>query len=140
VYGSLLVPEVLLALLERVPRAEEASLPGWSVRCLRGVSYPGLVADDTATASGLLLHDLTVDEVALIDAWESDFYRKQFVQPVDAGGAIVEAEAYVVDDHHVLESVDRRDWTVDVLKPELEEFCEQTRRFRRAWPIRSEQD
>src|SRR5262245_53359830 len=116
VYGSLIVPDVLDALLGRIPDGVDASLPGWSARCLRGLEYPGLVADDDATAVGQLTYDLTADEIALIDEWESDFYERQLVHPV-VDGSVVPADAYVLPADATAEHAEARAWTVDVLRP-----------------------
>ena len=132
VYGSLIVPEVLLALLARAPRSEDAVLAGWSARCLRGVAYPGLVPDERGVARGLVLHDLTSDETALIDAWETDVYEKRLVHPSVDDGSSIAAYAYVLGSRSV-EEADARAWTVDVLSSELDEFCADTRGFRHAW-------
>jgi hypothetical protein len=132
VYGSLIVPEVVLALLDRVPRSQDAALSGWAARCLPGVAYPGLVPDERGVARGLILHDLTTGEAALIDAWETDVYEKRLVHPSLEGGSSIAADAYVLGGHRVDEA-DAKAWTVDVLSPELDDFCADTRSFRRAW-------
>lgn len=139
VYGSLIIPDVLDALLGRRPRQVEASLPGWSARCLRGVAYPGLVADASSSAAGLVLDDLTAREIALIDDWESDFYERERVHPL-VDGRPIEADAYVLPAHEIGRHAEPREWTVDVLRPELDDFCAQTRVFRDAWLARSRQD
>lgn len=73
-YGTLLFPEVVRLLLGRVPGSVPARAPGWRVRALPGVVYPGLVAEPGAEASGRLLTDLTAAEIEVLDAYEDDAY------------------------------------------------------------------
>jgi hypothetical protein len=132
-YGSLVVPDVLVALLARVPRSEPATLDGWSARCLHGEQFPGLVEQRGATASGLVLYEMTAEERALVDAWETDFYTKRVVAPTVGGGVVIDADAYVLDEPAAREHAEPRPWSVDVLVPGLASFCVQTRAFREAW-------
>lgn len=75
VYGTLLFPEVLRALLDRVPAGEPAAAPGWRVAALAGRLYPGLVPHRDGHAAGLVLTGLAEDEVRLLDAYEDTDYR-----------------------------------------------------------------
>jgi gamma-glutamylcyclotransferase (GGCT)/AIG2-like uncharacterized protein YtfP len=140
VYGSLMLAEVLDALLARQPCMDPAQLAGWSARCLRSVGYPGLVEDPAGVVPGLVVFDLTAQEAAIVDEWESDFYAKEVVRPVVVGGAGVDADAYVLRDPHAIAQVEARTWTVDVLLPEIDEYCRQTRAFRQAWLQQSRPD
>jgi gamma-glutamylcyclotransferase (GGCT)/AIG2-like uncharacterized protein YtfP len=74
VYGSLLFPEVLTALLNRVPAHEPAEADGWRVAALPNRVYPGLVSGHGST-SGLLLTDLTAEEWRIVDAFEDPLYE-----------------------------------------------------------------
>jgi gamma-glutamylcyclotransferase (GGCT)/AIG2-like uncharacterized protein YtfP len=73
VYGTLLFPEVLAALLDRVPPSAPACAPGWRVAALPGRLYPGLVTG-VGAAQGLVLHGLSGPERALLDAYEDTDY------------------------------------------------------------------
>jgi gamma-glutamylcyclotransferase (GGCT)/AIG2-like uncharacterized protein YtfP len=74
VYGSLLFPDVLRAVLGRVPDRTPATAVGWRAAALRGRLYPGLVPGDT-TATGLLITGLTPDEWRVVDAFEDEAYE-----------------------------------------------------------------
>jgi gamma-glutamylcyclotransferase (GGCT)/AIG2-like uncharacterized protein YtfP len=74
VYGSLLFPEVLLAVLGRVPAGSQGTVEGWRVAALPGRTYPGLVPSDGRTAVGRVLAGLSRDEWQLLDAFEGDAY------------------------------------------------------------------
>ncbi|MEW2353183.1 gamma-glutamylcyclotransferase family protein [Spirillospora sp. NPDC029432] len=90
VYGTLRFPEVLEALLGRVPRLSPARVRGWSVRALAGEVYPGMVAEPGAAAEGVLIIGLDPAERDLLDAFEGEPYEVVAV-PLDGGG---EARAY----------------------------------------------
>jgi len=72
-YGTLQFADVLMALIDRVPQTEAASVTGWRAAALAGRSYPGLVARPSA-AAGLIIAGLSDQEIQLIDDFESGPY------------------------------------------------------------------
>jgi gamma-glutamylcyclotransferase (GGCT)/AIG2-like uncharacterized protein YtfP len=84
VYGTLRFPDVLRALLGRVPDLTPVTARGWRVAGLLGRRYPGLVADPDGRAAGLLLTGLTADEQRILDAFEGDLYDLRRL-PLDGG-------------------------------------------------------
>lgn len=82
VYGSLQFPEVLHALLGRVPPTTDAQANGWRVTALVDAVYPGLVAGAGPT-KGLVLGGLTAEEWRVIDAFEDDVYLLRAVDLTD---------------------------------------------------------
>jgi gamma-glutamylcyclotransferase (GGCT)/AIG2-like uncharacterized protein YtfP len=72
VYGSLMFPEVLEALLGRTPAIEPAALDGWRVAALADRVYPGLVEAPGLLAAGRVLLGLDTAEQAMLDAFEED--------------------------------------------------------------------
>lgn len=72
-YGTLQFPEVLLALLDRVPEHTPGALAGWRAAALPGLIYPGLVPA-AQTVHGVLLTGLTAAEWRVVDAYEDDRY------------------------------------------------------------------
>src|SRR5215470_5909353 len=83
VYGSLLFPEVLRALLGRVPDRTAAAAAGWRVAALAGRRYPGLVPGD-GQASGTLITGLAPDEWRILNAFEDDLYELRRLTLTDA--------------------------------------------------------
>jgi len=57
--GSLLAPEVLQALLGRLPRTTPAMLPGYRRATIASRSYPGAVEAGDGMVAGLLVLDLS---------------------------------------------------------------------------------
>ena len=73
VYGTLQFPEVLRALLGRVPDGSPTTLDGWRAAALARRPYPGLVQAD-ATVGGMLLTGLRAEELEVLDEYESGPY------------------------------------------------------------------
>lgn len=84
VYGTLRFPDVLRALLGRVPDLTPATARGWRVAALLGRRYPGLVAEPDGRAAGLLVTGLTADEQRILDAFEGALYDLRRL-PLDGG-------------------------------------------------------
>lgn len=81
-YGTLRFPDVLRALLGRVPHHSPGIVPGWRVAALAGRIYPVLVPGDGA-AGGVLISGLTAEEWRVLDAYEDDFYALERLTLVD---------------------------------------------------------
>jgi gamma-glutamylcyclotransferase (GGCT)/AIG2-like uncharacterized protein YtfP len=100
VYGTLQFPDVLRALIGRVPEHEPAAVAGWRAAVLPGRVYPGLVSA-AATVHGVLLSGLTSAEWRILDAFEGPGYDRQPVLLLDGRSAwayIYPLEAEVGDD------------------------------------------
>ena len=95
VYGTLLVDEVVTALLDRVPVYERTSALGWRVAQLPGKPYPGLVPDEHAEAPGRVYLDLSLEEWGTLDAFEDPGYALVELQ---VGAGRTAALAYVWPD------------------------------------------
>lgn len=93
VYGSLLFPDVVRALLHRVPDRSPATAVGWRVVALPGRVYPTLVPSE-GSASGLVMMDLSSREWHLLDAFEDDVYHLRELALLDGR----RGWAYVCDD------------------------------------------
>ncbi|NUP32982.1 MAG: gamma-glutamylcyclotransferase [Streptomycetaceae bacterium] len=85
VYGSLMFPEVLAALLGRIPDRSPARMSGWRAAALPDRVYPVLVRDPSADASGALLTGISAAEWEILDAYEEDLYDLLRL-PLEGGG------------------------------------------------------
>lgn len=83
VYGTLTFPDVLRALLGRVPATEEASIEGWRAVAVPDRSYPVLVPG-TGWTHGLVLLDLQRPEWQIVDAYEDSIYQLRRLQVTPA--------------------------------------------------------
>jgi gamma-glutamylcyclotransferase (GGCT)/AIG2-like uncharacterized protein YtfP len=104
-YGTLRVPEVVTALLGRVPAGRPAWAAGWRAARLAGRSYPGLVPAPGATADGLLMVGLTPEEWAIVDAFEGPEYQRRRIRLDDGTTAV----AYLWRD---LTAVREQNWSL----------------------------
>jgi gamma-glutamylcyclotransferase (GGCT)/AIG2-like uncharacterized protein YtfP len=86
VYGSLRFPEVLEALIGRIPTMSLATAHGWRVAALPGQVYPALVTG-TASIDGLTIAGLTNEEWQVLDAFEDELYDLQRLQLSDNSSA-----------------------------------------------------
>lgn len=103
-YGTLQFPQVLNALLDRVPDYRPAWLAGWRAARLRGLSYPGLVPG--GAASGVLLTGLSDAEWRILDAYEDREYDLIAVLLADTATALT--YRYTAN-----ELVTAQDWSAD---------------------------
>jgi hypothetical protein len=86
VYGTLMFPEILRALIGRVPDDSDAAAAGWRAAALRGRRYPGLVPAP-ALARGRLINGLTGEERQIIHAFEDGGYELRHLTLTDGGHA-----------------------------------------------------
>ncbi|MGW5218250.1 gamma-glutamylcyclotransferase family protein [Nocardia sp. NPDC004085] len=123
VYGTLQFPEVLTALLGRVPSLEPAELTGWRAATLPRRLYPGLVSAAHGRARGAVLSGLTATEWAILDAFEDDEYDLRRVR-VDGRKAPVWTYVWTV-------AADPADWERDRFAAEhLAGFTARSARWR----------
>jgi gamma-glutamylcyclotransferase (GGCT)/AIG2-like uncharacterized protein YtfP len=86
VYGTLQFPEVLHALLGRIPDSSPIALEGWRAAALARRTYPGLVPA-CATVPGTLLTGLTPEELQVLDEYESGPYDLRKLSLTDGRSA-----------------------------------------------------
>ncbi|MGL5858958.1 MAG: gamma-glutamylcyclotransferase family protein [Angustibacter sp.] len=79
--------EVIRVLIDRDPRRTPADAEGWRVVSMPGKSYPGMLPDSHASASGDLLGDLTPAEWTILDAFENPIYQITNVALVGSSNA-----------------------------------------------------
>lgn len=128
-YGTLQVPGVFRAVTGRSLPARPATLAGYARYRLRGLSYPGLIAEVGAVTEGLLITGIGPRELARLDAFEDDFYRRVTLRVSIGAGKLISADVYVIPAEH-RDLIDRRPWQLDAFV--LDEGQEFLRRCRRA--------
>ena|SRR5688572_14416044 len=111
VYGTLMVPEVLHAVLGRVPARLEATLEGYRRHALEGECYPAITKDPNARVHGQLLGGLSHEESATLDAYEGDAYTRTTVE-LAVNGQRLTADCYVWRDP-ALPRLSDDDWNLE---------------------------
>lgn len=97
VYGTLQDPDVLAAVLGRpvdVGALAPAQAPGHHAVTYPGRVYPALVAASGAIAPGLLIDGLDTLDLAVLDAFEGDEYRRAEIDITQAGRTL-RAQVYL---------------------------------------------
>lgn len=97
-YGTLQLPEVMLAVTAQVPTSHPARLVGFSRHRLLGKSFPGIRPNPNASVDGLLFINIDAQTLNKLDAFEDDFYRREPVTVITAAGTEWPAQAYIVEE------------------------------------------
>lgn len=94
-YGSLMFAPVW----RRVVHGAYASLPavadGYVRQAIRGETYPGMVPLDAGSVEGVLYLDVDQDDIAALDAFEGEEYRRVPLAVTLASGETMQAETYL---------------------------------------------
>jgi hypothetical protein len=97
VYGTLQDPDVLGAVLGRpvdLSRLEPATAPGYRAVFYPGRVYPALIRAPDTAARGLVAADLSPLDLAVLDAFEGDEYRREAIM-IRIGGEQLLLDTYL---------------------------------------------
>jgi len=97
-YGTLQIPEVMLALTGRSFAFQTAFLANFARRRLQGKSFPGILPKPGSVVCGLVYWDIGREALGCLDAFEDDFYHRQTVGIATANGIASAAEVYVINE------------------------------------------
>jgi hypothetical protein len=113
------MPEVMEALIQRIPTHVHAVLQGYARYRLDDYVFPAIVADSSARVQGLLYTGLTVCEFSIIDAFEDSLYSRRLVWVDAAGHGLKTALSYAVEpnDAHLMKQ--HLPWSLDDFSREL---------------------
>jgi gamma-glutamylcyclotransferase (GGCT)/AIG2-like uncharacterized protein YtfP len=95
VYGSLLSPRILRAVIGRAPRPQRATLQGYRRVSLRGQAYPGLLPDGATATTGAVLR-VDARELRVLDRYEGELYRRERIVVRLDDGTTRSAQTYVL--------------------------------------------
>ena len=97
-YGTLLVPELLCAVLGRALSGVPAVLSGYACFRVRRAAYPAIVGQPGATTHGELFTGIVAPEWNALDDFESSLYERHEVRVRLPDESIIEAHTFVVAD------------------------------------------
>jgi gamma-glutamylcyclotransferase (GGCT)/AIG2-like uncharacterized protein YtfP len=100
VYGTLLLPAVIEALIGRIPRRLPATLLDYRRYRVAGKVFPAIRGEPAACVDGLVYRGLDNGERRFLDAFESSIYTRRRVHAHVSSDQIVIADAYVLADGH----------------------------------------
>ena len=100
-YGTLMFPEVWLAVAGREFIAIEGTAAGFAIYRVRDGVFPGIIAAGEAdSVRGVVYLDVDDASLARLDRFEGTFYERQALWIVCDDGERRQAEAYVVPAHN----------------------------------------
>lgn len=94
-YGSLMFPEVWQCVVRGHYCFVSAAVDGYARFAVAGETYPGMVARTGAAVSGVLYFDVDERDIAALDTFEGEDYRRETVRVVLDDGSSAEAGAYL---------------------------------------------
>lgn len=94
-YGSLMFAEVWSTVVAGTYRSAPAVARGYARYALRGETYPGAIAQADAALPGVVYFDVDAIDLAHLDRFEGDEYRRITVTVELADGSSVPAAMYL---------------------------------------------
>ncbi|MDQ9171989.1 gamma-glutamylcyclotransferase family protein [Oxalobacteraceae bacterium R-40] len=94
-YGSLMFQAVWEQVVHRHYHSGKAVLEDHARYAIAGASYPGMVSQPGATVEGVLYLDVDTVDIARLDAFEGNEYRRATVQVRFEDGTCMEAHTYL---------------------------------------------
>ncbi|OGB25778.1 MAG: gamma-glutamylcyclotransferase [Burkholderiales bacterium RIFCSPLOWO2_02_FULL_57_36] len=101
-YGSLMFPQIWRRVVSGTYRSAPATVNGHARFAVAGQTYPGMVALPGAAVRGLVYFDVDQADIALLDLFEGEAYRREILDAVLENGDVVAAGAYIHIDKSVL--------------------------------------
>jgi gamma-glutamylcyclotransferase (GGCT)/AIG2-like uncharacterized protein YtfP len=95
-YGTLMIPEVMVAVTTRKFRSIDAILKGYARFTVKGESYPGIVPAAGAATEGIIYFDVDEWSLERLDAFEGDLYQRIQIQAETKEKEILKADTYVI--------------------------------------------
>lgn len=95
-YGSLMFDQVWRAVVGRLNPSVTGRLDGFEAWKLAGQTFPGMAPAPGRQVRGRIWQEVTHDEVARLDAFESGIYDRKALNLQTDDGVQIEAWAYIV--------------------------------------------
>jgi gamma-glutamylcyclotransferase (GGCT)/AIG2-like uncharacterized protein YtfP len=108
VYGSLMFDEVWLQLLGRKHQTLNANLTGYRRVQIHGQVYPGLKNDMQCIVDGVLVFNLSPNEIEKLDRFEGCDYQRESVNVSGDDGCSYPGDVYLIRPRyqHILSNSD----------------------------------
>ncbi len=94
-YGSLMFPAVWEQIVRAPCRSFPATLREYGRYAVADAAYPGMIAQAGSAVEGVLYLDVDPADVARLDAFEGNEYRRAAVQVRLADGRHMDAQTYL---------------------------------------------
>lgn len=94
-YGSLMFADVWQRVVRGQYRSVPVTLDGYARFAVRDETYPGIVERAGARVNGVLYFDVDATDLAALDYFEGQDYRRMTVPVVAQNGGSLDAETYL---------------------------------------------
>jgi len=94
VYGTLMFPRVVEAILGRCPEFQEATLSGYLRVRVKGQPYPVILPEAGSNVTGRVLVGLSQTEITTLDTFEGEMYCRANVEVAFANGSLRLVDVY----------------------------------------------
>ncbi|WP_027859304.1 gamma-glutamylcyclotransferase family protein [Marinobacterium jannaschii] len=96
-YGTLMIPEVIKAVLKRTPDVyQRASLADHICRVLTDESFPGIKPARDEVTPGLLYKNISEEDLTLLDEYEGELFQRNKVTVLTDDGNRAIAWSFVI--------------------------------------------
>lgn len=95
IYGTLLNRDLLRIVLGREFKAQDACLSGFRSSWVKGQEFPMLAADPNYTADGIVLENVSPEEIARLDFYEGPYSYDLAEVEIDVDGEKKRAQTYL---------------------------------------------
>lgn len=95
-YGTLMEPRILEAVTGKQFTLQDAALEEYNRYLVKGEDYPGVVKEPGGLTEGKLCLGVTARDLAVLDRFEGELYRRQLVRVKAPYNRTVNAWCYVV--------------------------------------------
>jgi gamma-glutamylcyclotransferase (GGCT)/AIG2-like uncharacterized protein YtfP len=121
-YGSLMFAPVWTRVVAGTYRSVEATLRDHARFAIRDETYPGMIASPGSSVAGVLYLDVDAADLARLDDFETEDYRREAVVVVCADGVECRGEAYL---YTQVERLLAQSWEPDAFALErfIETYC-----------------
>jgi len=128
-YGTLQIPEIMLAVTGQTFRSQSAILPDFARYSIRDKVYPAIVQAAGMSVSGILYSGIDHQTLGLLDVFEDILYERRDVE-VFTENTIRSAMTYVIADRY-RQCLSPELWDIEQFKVQyLENYLISCREFR----------
>ena len=99
VYGSLMFDDVLNQLVNKQYKRVKAEIHGFQCLQVKGEVYPALVKMVSESTRGLLVLNISQEDIKVLDEFEGEYYFRS-TETINTGQAIYEADVYLFKDEY----------------------------------------
>jgi gamma-glutamylcyclotransferase (GGCT)/AIG2-like uncharacterized protein YtfP len=94
-YGSLMFPQVWQRVVQGAYRSASARLEQYVRLAIAGATYPGMLRRNGSSVDGVVYFDVSPPDIAALDTFEGDEYRREEVLVTLETGEMLAAETYI---------------------------------------------